>query len=340
MEDWEIALDKAGQNVVAANLLYDSHLYGLSAYHAQQALELSIKSGAYKLGFLQYLKKTPPLYDHNPTKIILPFVYDFLIDMIEEAKKSNLHETIKLGLDEPLEIFRLLRKTLYKAKDNELLKENLWKASLKIEMHDEEIATLRKTLDDYCNNRLLIFMENTMEFVQNLVCNIIHQLEITRHREKLHFVIKDLKESFVKYELPSVLIDHLIARDKHAWKNELNLFVQRKGENEAMDLIFGPGGALAMVQNQDLKSNLDQKWSVEDRLKITWMMYVSIISPLALLIYPHEEFGRYPKARVDFDTERTYEEHRTELRSMIDQCESLHARINKMLSINREVSGE
>ncbi len=334
MEYWEITLDKAGQNIVAANLLYDQHLYGLSAYHAQQALELSIKAGAYKLGFLQYIHKTPPFRTHNPTKIILPFVYDFLIDIIQESTKSNIDEDIKRGLSEPLEIFRILRKTLYDAKDNEILNENLWKSSLKIEIHDDKILILRKTLDDYCNNRLSIFMEDTMNFVQNMICDIIHELRKTRHTEKLHRIIKDLEESIVKYDLPSILIKYLIDRNIDGWKNELSLFVQRKGEYEALDSIFGPSGALEMLQNSDLKLKINQKWSADDRSKITWMMYISTMSPLALQIYPHEEFGRYPKFRQDFDTEKIYTERKTELKNIIIQCELLHNRINKMLNPN------
>jgi HEPN domain-containing protein len=331
MEDWEVAIDKAGQNISAAKLLYDGHLYGLSAYHAQQALELSIKAGAYKMGFLQYVKKKPPLRSHNPPEVILPFVYDFLIDLVQEIDKSKLDDWIKRGLDEPLEIFRMIRDNLYRVKKNDKLKENLWRSSLKIEIHDKDILDLKKKLDDYANNRLTIYMERIMYFLQDLVCCMINELKKTRHSEKIPPLIKECEGELAKYGLPSILIRHFINRNETAWKNELVRLVEMKGESEALDIILGPGGALTMLQKHNSRLSLNQKWSVNDQLKITWITYVSAISPLVLQIYPHEEFGRYPITRPDFDTEKTYAERKIELKAMIDQCESLHARISKML---------
>lgn len=331
MEDWEIALNKAGQNISAAKSLYDNGMYGLSAYHAQQALELSIKSGAYKMGFLQYVRRKPPLYSHNPPEVILPFVYDFLIDLVQEIEKSKLDDWIKRGLDEPLAIFRVLRDSLYRAKEDIRLKESLWKSSLKIEIHDNDIEELRKKLNDYADNRLTIYMERIMYFLQELVCYMMGELKKTRHSEKISLLIKELESELAKRGLPSVLIRHFIDKNEEAWKMELVRFVENKGEGEALDLILGPGGALTMLQNHNSKLSLNQKWSVEDQLKITWTMYVSVMSPLALQIYPHEEFGRYPIARPDFDTEKMYEDHKVELRGMINQCESLYVRIDKML---------
>lgn len=55
-EKWSLYLAKAEQNTDAANLLFDKGMYDLAAYHAQQALELSIKAFVYKFGFEDYLR--------------------------------------------------------------------------------------------------------------------------------------------------------------------------------------------------------------------------------------------------------------------------------------------
>ncbi|MEM3172824.1 MAG: hypothetical protein QXE82_04710, partial [Candidatus Nitrosotenuis sp.] len=193
------------------------------------------------------------------------------------------------------------------------------------------ITNLRHKLDGYSDGGMITFMEQITRFVQNLVHYNLEKLKKTRNSEKIPPFIRKIENELTRYKLPKSLIQHFIERNETDWKADLISFIQKNGENKTLDLMIGPDGALNMLKNHDSTFSSEQKQLIEKQLKIIWTMYMSSMSPLALQIYPHEDFGRYPIVKPDLDTRKIYEERKTELKSMIDQCESIYARIRKML---------
>ena len=48
MEFWEYNINKAFENIETSKKLFQNKKYGLSCFHAQQGLEIAIKSFCYK----------------------------------------------------------------------------------------------------------------------------------------------------------------------------------------------------------------------------------------------------------------------------------------------------
>src|SRR3989442_15384619 len=112
MEEWEYSIQKAMQNIEAMNLLSMNNLWPLVAYHAQQAMEHSIKGCAYKLGFLDYVKKKYSFYNHNPSRIVLSYVYDYLQELIQRVDNSEVEPDLKSGIAETMQLFQNFNKLL------------------------------------------------------------------------------------------------------------------------------------------------------------------------------------------------------------------------------------
>ncbi len=170
-----------------------------------------------------------------------------------------------------------------------------------------------------------------MKFSRDFLHEIIKLAGKMHLKHKIHFAIRDVENQLTEKGIPASLVKILIRNNEDEWKSELSQFVQRNGEFNTLDMLFGPKGLLTMFENNPLNLPIQQKWDGKDRVKIMSTMYIAALSPLSLLIFPHEVLGRHPESRPDFDTEKIYSERKNELKEMIDECGLACQRIQKML---------
>jgi|GEM_PF-4969145 len=360
VEKWQLHLAKSEQNIEAANLLFDKGIYSLAAYHAQQALELSIKACVFRFGFEEYLRLKritelgldfvleqgrDPLHHHNPSGVILRASYKFCHDEVERLKSkqdidSNLIPMFEEILDATGQILNLMREM----DKNKQVKLEVWKGSLGgIIKHEETnrlIAAIKKSSESRVVER---FLEASFNWLFRRIHWLIAFAAKTHQLHKIQtVVIPEARQLLEASRLPTEFANTLFSGKEDVYQNSIHNFVAEKGAWNALNIVLRPGGLMEIGANWG-KTNPEIARVDEKELPLTdirnyyvWISYIVAMSYPMILLYPHEEFGRYPATIDGRDTEVIYAESKSELRNRIDDCMEAN-KIIKGLILNQDI---
>lgn len=358
MERWRLYLTKAEQNIDAANLLFDRGMHGLAAYHAQQSLEMSIKACVYRFGFDEYLKlkriteldfvrgqeKHDPLYTHNPSAVLLRASYKFCNDEIERLKaKKGIEPSLLPVFEEILDATRQIRNLMDRMDEKKQVKLEVWRRSLGLETKDEETDRLISGIKKASENRVV---ERFIDSSFNWLYKILEWFKKSAIRNrKSHMiytaVIPEARGLLQDAGLPSEFAKAFFAKDRETYQIAIGDFIAQKGTWNVLNLLFKPQGPFDKAA----------KWSSSEIAKVDdiglplnelrnyfiWISYIVAMSYPMILIYPHEEYGRYPTPINDGkNTEVNYSERRAELRKRINECQEA-CKIIKGLILDEEI---
>ena len=78
LEEYELLINKARENIEISELLFDNDKLGNASFHAQQAIELSIKSYVIKFNLLEGIRRDNLFKTHMPSKILLKDIFRYL----------------------------------------------------------------------------------------------------------------------------------------------------------------------------------------------------------------------------------------------------------------------
>lgn len=340
METWELFIKKAQEHItLASSFFYPVGLYSFAAFHAHQSLELSIKACAYKFGFELYLKnlkkKKKSLRTHQPAKVMMKEVYHYLIERSNAINRRELPYEIDQGITDFIKAGDHFVKTMEYIEQDETARIDVWKHSLGIPIKNPKLEKLINSLETYSGEQYLQnFFTEVFNYVRRTIFEAIQLLRKARQSHKMPMIKRNLRESMKEHDLPENLIDALLD-NKYSYASyykEIHDFVKKKGEFEALHLVFSPKGLLHDIQNT---TNKNEKEAISDKeaLDFTWMSYLIAISYMVVLTHPHQSLGRYPEI-IDNkeDSETLYSKHGEKLKSLIDECKAAHERIKKMIS--------
>ena len=102
MNDWELCIDKAFENIDTSKELYKKNRFGLAAFHAQQALEISIKSYCYKFEIIPENANKKSFKTHLPSSILFQEFFDYLLKSYNENRRKNNYSKIEGDIDQTI----------------------------------------------------------------------------------------------------------------------------------------------------------------------------------------------------------------------------------------------
>ncbi|MBI1662686.1 MAG: HEPN domain-containing protein [Nitrosopumilus sp.] len=81
MDLWEYHFKKAHENIQLSRKLHTEKQFGLSAFHAQQGLEIAIKAFCYEKKIHEIFSSKNALKTHLPSHVLIAKYFNYLIDM-------------------------------------------------------------------------------------------------------------------------------------------------------------------------------------------------------------------------------------------------------------------
>jgi HEPN domain-containing protein len=356
-EKWSLYLAKAEQNTDAANLLFNKAMHGLAAYHAQQALELSVKACVYRFGFEEYLKlkrvtelefalgqgRHDPLYEHNPSVVLLRAGYRFCHEEVERLKaRQKIDPSLIPVFEEVLDATRQIRNLMDKMDEKKQVKLEIWKCSLGLGTKDEETERLIAGIKRASESRIVErFIEHSFSWLYGVLEWLRRNATRTHQSHKIFTaIIPEARRLLQKGGLPSEFAEAFFAKDRETYQKIINDFVAEKGMWNALNILFRPGGLFdeaAKMWGSETATVDEIGMPFNDlRNYYIWISYIVAMSYPMILLFPHEEFGRYPTPVDERNTELIYAECYPELRKRIDES-SEACKVIKGLILNEEI---
>lgn len=336
MELWAQNFKKSEENLISSRLLFDEGFIGLSAFHAQQCVELAVKAVALKHGFERYLRKKPKFkHSHIPARGLTSEIYDFVIESLEQVDRKQFDEKMSDAITESLSNVRAIKnffKEIEEKKDGEKF-EKVWMYSLGIETSDEIITALdayKKTCDDKLSKQLCL---GASELSRKVVLDLKKFAIKSRQELKFRTAVKTVKEIIPDYGLPEDIVDVFI-EGKDKFEKMISNIVDKHGVVGIMDFLLGPKGFLNIFTDSRFPPKILEKWNIEKRINFIWMTYLVTISPTTVLLFPHVIIGRYPRVLINGkNTEDVYLENSSRVNELIKESDRTFKRIKQILEM-------
>lgn len=323
-------MDDAKDAIETAELLYKNERFGKSAFNAQQAVELSIKSYV-KYFDLIHENQNNIFKTHIPSKILLK---DILSVIVESLNKNNLREMDEL-VTRMIDIsFKKLDKTKRLMKkvddDKELLKE-LWKISLGITPNESRVKSFFDEIKEFKEMTFPFEMiESFIIRMRNVPKSIFDAL---RRERKSHlisiikkFTMDKTQTKGIPSELTNIIFSDIKGKDLHdAIQNTSNF----SDSFDIIDYLYGKDGILDMVNSLGKKS--EEIIENREREITLRMFYLASLSETVLLTYPHEELGRYSGDIDGKTTEEWYIEKKENLKGIINNARTVFNRTEALI---------
>ncbi len=269
----------------SAKVLFDSELYGNSAFFLQQALEKHIKGFMLKNNVFENVKDL----QHLP--------YVVIFEKYLELLKSPVEQTPELLFNPLIQLFENIIEFLKRLTKEEKLKIIIWKISLQIPLSDQE-KSLTDGLDvqmekkiQKLSSELPGFSKQYENYVQLNNLNKIDSSKLDKpSKESIDFLNK-VGTSLSSPETSDFSIDHL---KKFVSNNE-----------------YGTGkNSLSKDATQSLKNYISVLQTFD------W-------SEMMIALFPHQTLSRYPENIDGKMTSELYVEYKENLHELMNQTETI-----------------
>ena len=274
----------------SVKILFDSECYGNCAYFLQQSLEKHIKAYLLKNGVFDNLK--------DLGHILYIAIFEKFVNLF---RFSGIENT-PLNFKEIVDLFENYNNILKRAVKEKPLKIILWKQSLKIPLSNNE-----KLLYDGLNKKTTLDAEKINSELPNYSKKYNEYVGLNNLNELILSDLDDKTKTFVKY----------VQKTSDGLNSEKNLKLSVDDINKLIQTTgYGTGpNALTKEVTHNIKSYTALMKSLE------WLN-------LAIKLFPHETFGRYPKNIDGKITDGLYGEYKNNLQDLItetnDVCTNIH----------------
>lgn len=319
MEFWEYNLQKAIENIEISRKLYLEKKFGLSAFHAQQGLEIGIKAFCYKEKINKIFEGKNALKTHIPSIILIEKYFNYIIDKDNRNNRRNRNIGIESEINKIINLLEKLQKIFCKLNNSDI-KKQVWKYSLgisdesKIVNQLNEIKKISKTIK----------MDLFEKMIENIRPNIIKQ--INKKNIKTNDHIKKIKNKLTDIGFSDNLMDAFFDLSSNQWKSEIESFVIKKGVVKSFDVVFKE---VRILTDRYHDSNNKKIQNKSDPLQS--LGWISMICSSIILAIPHEQIGRYPTIVDGQVSEKWYAEKHENVLKIIDDCEFGIKRIEEMI---------
>lgn len=343
-EDWDTAewsqsIQKAQQNLDAAEMLFNQGFISSSAFYVQQCVELAVKAAAYKSGFKQHLQRTRAAKSHIPSKGLISEVYSFVENQLKDTiDQSKFDDEFCTSISEAMCKFKQFINLLCQIENqhNEKFTE-LWLHSLGIDTSGRVVTALEGYEKSFNTKLSQQLVAGTLALEREFLTKIITFALKRRQTPLVHEAKKNTREMFLKHGLSDELVDAFLGTESE-FKKVMLSEIDRHGPVKMIDLILTPNGLLGEFKNIPHMKSL--KSYMNERIKFIWIAHLATISPTVILLYPHVIIGRYPRtvdikthnSKVQKYTEDLYLEHAKAIYKFIDEAKSIMDRVRMILN--------
>lgn len=336
-DKWHDSIQKAQQNLDAAEILFKQGFISLSAFHVQQCVELAIKASAYKFGFDQYLQNGRYAKSHIPAGELIFEVYGFVENQLEVIIQSKFDNEFCASISEAMDKLKQFTGLLRQAKnqhDEKFIE--LWVHSLGIDT-SERIVTALEGYQKWGSTKLVQqLIASTLALAQEFITNLFEILHLTRQKHIIYFSKRSVGNIFSKYGLSDKLVDAFFD-NKSEFKKIVLDEIDKHGLVKMMDILLGHNGLLNELKI--VRSSKSPKLNTSIYIKFIWIAHLATISPIVLLLYPHTIVGRYPRhvsaktqnLTTSQHSEKLYIKHATAISELIDEAWCVTRRVQLML---------
>jgi len=297
MIDYRDFMQKAEFDLERAEIMYKKGDYGFAAYSVQQGMEKYLKSYLLKFNLVKDIHKLGHLQYSEIAGII--------IEIFEDQKKKETDSDMIKVLDATINNFKTLHRIFSKIQKSHDQKILFWKRSLgiKLNKNEENILDGIRTESNTSANKYLSTLSNYLvseSFAKNL------------QKKKLPVKLKE--------KIPKFLIEYSNA--------------SRNGDTNKARQIMNSFMATASPYFYGSGPNSLSKGDTDFMIKMTKMETTFDWSEYTLLLYPHQDIGRYPTLIDDKNSEELYEENKENLWQLIQEIRIICSRIKQNLSSN------
>lgn len=331
-EDWKIVLDDAKDSIDSAELLFQGSKFGNAAFLAQQAVEKTIKAYAIRFDLLNEKTQKNLFKTHLPSKILLK---DLISDLLESLNKTNVREMDLLVSQLVDSSFKKLDKTkriMKKVDGDKKLTIELWKFSLGITSEESRITQFFDEIKEFQEQKIPIEMfESTIGRIREVVIGLNETLRKERKSHLIETIKKFVLKQGKEHGIPENITNIIFTEDKG--KNLHKIVLDNLDYMKTFDIIdalYGKDGLFDFLnQIADQSENLMKKNEKEITPR---MFYLSFLSNIVLLTYPHEEIGRYSEPIDGKTTDEWYLEKKDELKKLIEESRIAFDKTEKIIT--------
>ena len=337
MELWEHYRDKAEQNLNASVVLVRGRCVSCSAFHAQQCIELSIKSIALKYGFEKFLKKGRFQYSHIPSRDLTAEIYDFVSESLKSVDKSLFDENTLAAIEQSISFLYKAKQFLKKIENNKHGEdfERVWLYSLGINQ-EEPILTAH---DCYKKSFGMELSKQLGMGALNLSRKIMLELKNNARKNRRMYVFNSLtrriQNDIVQYGFPDDIVDALLVKDEEIYNKLVKKLIASQKLVDIVDSLLSPNGLLSIIKREGLSSKNLEVFDINKKINFIWISYLVSISPMTVLLYPHVIIGRYPQIidSMKKNSECIYLERKESVEQLIEETKKTFERVKRILAI-------
>lgn len=335
LEQWELYRNDASDNIESAYILFEKEKFGHSAYHAQQAVELSIKAYALKFNYIKNPEEDTKSRTHLPSKLFLKDIYDQAIESFNQINIREIDQILNNILHVGIQSLDNARRIMRDAdKDKKSLKEDLWKISLGLPVMHSKVTEYFDAIEKLHTSDIPIeLIELQIMYFRNLVLDAFYQLRKNRHLEVVASIKKEVLELSDKHNLPKEFLELYVNQMS---SNEMKTIISRSitslNSLDFLNLTYGKDGMLGSYSK--LPHNVKKDVTGIDFNSISKLIYLTSFSNIAILTFPHEEYGRYSKFIGEVVSTELYVRQKDNLLKLLNRCERECKRLAYYLSSN------
>lgn len=331
VDKWKLFLNDAEDAIKSSELLFNHEFYGKSAFHAQQCVELSIKT---------YLLKFQPIEkdfnNHLPLKLILRNLRRNT-ELLKKLKSKAVNPRIESLLDKTDTALQDIIKKMDKSDKKEEHKKELWKCSMGISELNQEDFKILKEFQDIKNNQ---FENEVVGLIVGMVKNLLSKIKRSMKKElKKCLLSETIKNGIIDDGIKNGIIEIMFSdnSEESIW-NEICVIsdkIKNSGRN-MLDLLFEPNGLLVNIIKNRNTGKVEMLNPVELQT-IFHMVYIIQHTEISLFTLPHETLGRYSVAVDDRTTKDLYRENKDSLQKLIEKSRRVFEQTDSIIKQYEEL---
>lgn len=305
-------MDDAEDAIKSSKLLFEQGLYGNSAFHAQQCVEMSIKAYLLKFhptigNFNSHLPLELVLTKLKPEiKILGPRVTNPIIEKLLEKAGSALDDISKKA-DSAQKVTH---------------RKNLWECSMglsKLNQKDfkivQEFQNIKK---DHFENEILVLVTGS---IRKLLPKIKRSEKENLKRHFLSMPIKDVADDDINDEIIEIAFSE---DSEESIQNRICALVDtiKNSKKNLLGLLFEAQDLFKDITKHKQTENMEILTQRELQA-IFHMIYVIQHVEISLLTFPHEILGRYSDYIGDRPIKDLYRENKNCLQKLIKKSKDV-----------------
>lgn len=318
---WKYYMEKSNENMLVSKQLYDNKNYGLSSFHAQQGLELAIKSFCLKHKINERFTKPSIFKTHLPSNILLEEFFKYIIDLYNKGSGRHKNRDVELLFNETIQIIEGLLKILKDMSDTRKSNQ-IWCYSLKIPTESIITDKLKEISNKQINTQTSLF--DVDGFRQKLIKHINDKTKYIKGSDEFERNKNKCNKKLIKHGFHDNFLDSFLTNNSNDWKYYLKSFINKEGSIKTFDIILKHFYCQKSF-NFNINKKDDQDFNIMSKL-----IWCSLISSSIILLFPHEQIGRYPTFICNKISDGWYGEKCDILLKLINDCKISVKRIQEM----------